>query len=287
MVERGRRDALGQALKQTFASYRSQSDRMPSVVLFSGEAAPVDEATKWLSQQLELPCEVVPLPEAAGVEPGMLPRFARAAALAGRAADRRKRLDLRQGEFASTGGTSQLRSHGRLLAVCGLALLIAFGFSVLARHRVAAKERDVLMEKLGSVTEGLFRTKATSAAHARELLNATHGPTDPLPRFDAYDALAAVSASIPEEIKHDTRRILIEVDDEDADGRIELQGTIASIAERDQIAEKLKGHECFAEVEKGSTSTVGDNRRSYKLEVKIACPADKSGSNQGGARGTR
>ncbi len=286
LVDGGRRAVLGQALKQTFASFRTQSDHLPTVALCSGEAAPMDEATKWISEQLEIPCEVLPLPDTAGADPDTMPRFARAAALAGRAVDRKKRLDLRQGEFAPKGGTNQLQGHGRLLAVCGLALLLAFGFSVVSRHRVAASERQVLMDQLTKATQELFRTKATSAAHARELLTATQGPTDPLPRFDAYDALAAVSASIPMEMKHETRRLLIEVDDEDGDGRLELQGTIETIAERDQIVEALKSHECFESIEKGSISTVGDNRRSYKLEVSIACPSAAK-KDKGGRRGTR
>lgn len=286
LVDGGRRAVLGQALKQTFASFRTQSDQVPTIALCSGEASPMDEATKWLSEQLEIPCEVLPLPDAPGAEPDVMPRFARAAALAGRVVDRRKRLDLRQGEFAAKGGTNQLQGHGRLLGVCGLALLVAFGFSVVSRHRVAASEREVLMEQLTKVTQELFRDKATSAAHARELLTATQGPTDPLPRFDAYDALAAVSSSIPMEMKHETRRIVIEVDDEDGDGRLELQGTIETIAERDQIVETLKSHDCFESIEKGSISTVGDNRRSYKLEVSIACP-NSSKPDKGGRRGTR
>ena len=94
---------------------------------------------------------------------------------------------------------------------------------------------------------------------------------DPLPRFDAYDVLEAISVSIPEDIQHDTRRLLIEIDDDGDNGRLEIQGTLGSIADRDRLVDALQEHSCFADVEKGSISTAVEDRKDYKLAVKVKC----------------
>jgi hypothetical protein len=103
-----------------------------------------------------------------------------------------------------------------------------------------------------------------------------------LPRFDAYDVLEAISESIPVEIQHDTRRLLIEIDDEGDSGRFEIQGTVGSIAERDRIVDELQGHRCFAEAEKGSISTAAEDRKDYKVVVKIDCPSGSATRGEGG-----
>ncbi|MDH3844706.1 MAG: hypothetical protein OES69_12260, partial [Myxococcales bacterium] len=97
-----------------------------------------------------------------------------------------------------------------------------------------------------------------------------------------YDLLEAISESIPVEIAHDTRRLLIEIDDEGNSGRFEIQGRVGSIAERDRIVDELQSHRCFAEVEKGSISTAAEDRKDYKVVVKIDCPSGPTTIAEGG-----
>jgi len=216
----------------------------------------------------------VPVPSAPGVEEENLPKFARAAALAARAAMRKKKIDLRRGEFASRARAGQIRQNLRLITICAAAVVLSFGVSLLARYRVAKAEHDQLVETLASVSGDLLGEETRSPLQARDLL--TSGPRfeDPLPRFDAYDVLEAISNRIPSEIQHDTRRLLIEIDDEGDSGRFEIQGTVGSISERDRIVDELQTHRCFAEVEKGSISTAAEDRKDYKLVVNIDCPND-------------
>jgi hypothetical protein len=61
-----------------------------------------------------------------------------------------------------------------------------------------------------------------------------------------------------------------------------MQGTVGSIAERDRIVEQLQEHRCFAEVEKGSISTAAEDRKDYKLVVKIKCPSGPVTADEGG-----
>ena len=148
------------------------------------------------------------LPSAAGADEEMRPKFTKAAALAARAISRGKQLDLRQGEFASQAAASEIRKHLRLIAICFAAVVLSFGVSLIARYRVARAEHEELTAKLAEVSKDLLVEEAHTAAHARELLSAGRRIDDPLPRFDAYDVLEAISVSIPEDIQHDTRRLL-------------------------------------------------------------------------------
>ena len=271
LVESGGRAELGAALQRTFASYRAQWSESPSLILLSGETAPMESARQWLTEQLGVACDVAELPSAAGADEEMRPKFTKAAALAARAISRGKQLDLRQGEFASQAAASEIRKHLRLIAICFAAVVLSFGVSLIARYRVARAEHEELTAKLAEVSKDLLVEEAHTAAHARELLSAGRRIDDPLPRFDAYDVLEAISVSIPEDIQHDTRRLLIEIDDDGDNGRFEIQGTLGSIADRDRLVDALQEHSCFADVEKGSISTAVEDRKDYKLAVKVKC----------------
>jgi Tfp pilus assembly PilM family ATPase len=279
LVESGRRAELGASLQGTFASYRAQRSEAPSLILLSGETAPMESARRWLTEQLGIECGVAPLPSAPGADEEMLPKFTKAGALAARAISRGKQLDLRQGEFASTATASQIRKHLRLIAVCFTAVILAFAVALIARYRVARAEHEGLIVALAEVSKDLLVEEAHSALHARELLTAGPRIDDPLPRFDAYDVLEGISESIPADIQHDTRRLLIEIDDEGDNGRFEIQGTVNSIAERDRLVEALQKHRCFADVEKGSIATAVADRKDYKLVVKVRC--DETASQTG------
>jgi Tfp pilus assembly PilM family ATPase len=271
LVESGRRAELGAALQRTLASYRAQRSETPSLILLSGETAPMESARQWLTEQLGVQCGVAPLPEASGADEEMRPKFTKAAALAARAISRGKQIDLRQGEFASQAAAGEIRKHLRLIAVCSAAVILSFAVSLVARYRVASAEHEALSATLAEVSKDLLLEEAHSALHARELLTAGPRIDDPLPRFDAYDVLEAISESIPADIQHDTRRLLIEIDDDGDSGRFEIQGTVGSIAERDRIVDALQAHSCFADFQKGSISTAVEDRKDYKLSVKVRC----------------
>jgi Tfp pilus assembly PilM family ATPase len=279
LVESGQRAQLGAALQRTLASYRAQRSEEPSLILLSGETAPMETARQWLTDQLGMECGVAALPRASGADEETRPKFAKAAALAARAISRRKQLDLRQGEFASKAAAGEIRKHLRLIAVCFAAIVLSFAVSLMARYRVAHAEHQRLSGTLAEVSKDLLGEETHSALHARELLAAGPRIDDPLPRFDAYDVLEAISESIPVDIQHDTRRLLIEIDDDGDTGRFEIQGTVGSIAERDTLVDELQSHRCFADVEKGSISTAVADRKDYKVVVKVEC--DEAASRGG------
>jgi Tfp pilus assembly PilM family ATPase len=271
LVESGRRALLGASLQRTLASYRAQRSQEPSLILLAGETASMESARQWVTEQLGIECGIAPLPAAPGADPETLPKFAKAASLAARAISRKRQINLRQGEFASKAAASEIRKHLRLIVVATAAIFLSFGVSLVARYRVARAEHEQLSAVLSEVSKDLLGEEARSAMQAKDLLTLGPRVEDPLPRFDAYDVLEAISETIPDDIEHDTRRLLIEIDDEGDTGRFEIQGTLGSIAERDRLADALQEHRCFAEVDKGSISTAVEDRKDYKIEVKVRC----------------
>jgi len=203
-------------------------------------------------------------------------KFAFAAALAARVAARGKRLDLRQGPLAYTKAMGSLRSQGKRIAIAAAPVLVAFLFATWARHAVLDDERERLQTQLAEVTREVFDEETRDPAAARALLEGGRRIADPIPKFTAWDALDAISAAIPQEIQHDARRLTIEIDDESREGRIELQGLVASLAERDTIAANFEAHPCFDEIKPGPTSPGPNNTGlNYRLEATVHCPGDE------------
>ncbi|NOY92959.1 MAG: hypothetical protein GXP55_17380 [Deltaproteobacteria bacterium] len=285
-VEAGRREALEADLKRSLAAHRSDGGEAPVHAYLIGEAALLPKATEWLAGLLDVETSVPDMPDLPGAVWPESIQFAHALALAGRAALKGKRVDLRRGEFASRKASGALRAHAPLLAACALSVVFSLGFSVWARYSTLSSEHERLGEELGDMTERYFDVRTESSSRARELLAGGRSGADPLPRFDAWDALDALSKAIPPDITHDTRRLDIELDDEAHDGEMRVQGTVESIAQRDTIAEALAEHECFQEIRRGPTSPgAGNEGLNYRLEVDIRCPwAPAPTKNRRGSR---
>jgi general secretion pathway protein L len=262
------------ALHQTMMKYRSEGGPVLDKVIVMGVGADDPAIVARIEEALSIPVESATLPVVTGSETLPSPVFGRALALAGRTARRGKRIDLRKGKFAPTRGMSQLRDYALLAAVCVLAIMVSYTFSVWAQYRALSEERDALALKLGKVTEQHFAESTQSAKRARELLEGGGIKSDPLPRFDAFRALGAISAAVPDTILHDARRLEITIDDNGQTGSFALQGQIPDLTARDMVAEALDAHDCIEEVERGKTSSMGE-RKNYTLEGVIACPGAK------------
>jgi len=283
-----RRAQLGVRIRQTLAAFQAQDQRAPAALFLSGDGADVPLAADWLEEVSEVETRLLPLPAAPGASDEDRPRFARALALAGRGAYPGRRIDLRKGEFAYRRATGQLRQHARLIAFCSALVFVAIAFSIGARLHVLSAEGERLETDLATATEEAFGLAVQSPDRARELLEGGVTTEDPMPRFDAFDVLDAISGAIPPEIRHDTRRLEIEIDDEDQDGKFEIQGRVASIAERDAIVAQLDAHECFGEIDKGATSPGTNNQGlNYRLEVDVRCPGAGPPEGEAGSTGGR
>jgi len=69
---------------------------------------------------------------------------------------------------------------------------------------------------------------------------------------------------------------VIEIDDQAREGTLEIHGRVASITERDQIAQALEDHDCLNRVVPGPTTPGrGGEGLNYRLEAEIHCPGDE------------
>jgi general secretion pathway protein L len=264
------------ALLQTVMKYRAEGGPAPERVLVMGVGADDPALLARIGEALSLPAESVTLPSPANGVGIPSPLFGRALALAGRTTRRGKRLDLRRGQFAFARGVSYVRQYALLAAVCLAAVILSYTFSVWAEYRALSEERDALADKLAKVSELHFGESTRSPTRARELLDGGGTTRDPLPRFDCFKALGAISAAIPDTIVHDTRKLEITLDEGGQTGSFALQGSLPDLVARDMVAEALDAHECIEQVERQKTTSMpGQDRKNYTLEGVIACPGAK------------
>ncbi|MEM9191098.1 MAG: hypothetical protein AAGF12_18090 [Myxococcota bacterium] len=285
----GSLERLIRTIKRTLTAHRASGGLMPVRAYLLGEASVDDQAAPWFGEQLDLSFENLTLPDAPGADSAVRGRFGTAMALACRMLGAKKRLDLLKGEFTARQTGSFLRQNASLLAVCLVAILLSFGFSMYARYALLSGEQDTLRAELERVTEAQFGRQTGRASRAREFLRGEGGDPDPLPKFDGWDVLDAVSGVIPESIEHNTRRFSFEMKENGAAGELLIQGTVSTVAERDTIQEALTNFECgwcppkdedgdeaslrcFQEVEGDTSVGRGGQSQNYQLEAKIRCP---------------
>ncbi len=279
--------SLGPVIKRTVAAYLAAGGEPAVTARLSGWLAVDESAPVWLTQVLGIEAVAIQLPEAPG-NPDRRPVFAHATALAARVGGKARRLNIRRGEFAHARARGAMRTHMRLLAICAVPILLSFLFAIWARYSVLSDEQAALEEQLAEVTARVFDRETRSAVEARELLIGGRRVADPLPRFTAYDVLDAISAAVPSDITHDTRRLTIEIDDQAREGTFEIQGVVASIAERDAIAANFESHECFNEIKPGPVSPgPGNEGVNYRLEATVHCPGDEPVETEESSRSSR
>lgn len=270
----GAAEQLQHELARTLASFRTAGFDVPKQALLSGAGALADGSAPWLSSALGIPVEALRLPSATLGETGPNPAFGKAAALAARSVVARRRINLRSGDFAPENARGQLLEHLNLIITCAVIVVMTTMFSLKARQVLLADERDALRNQLAQVTSSVFDKEIDDASAAESLVKNPRS-SDPLPRFDAYDAMGALSASIPDSITHEVRRLRIDIADEKREGRLELQGSLESLAQRDEIVSKLGDHPCFRDIELGRTTpAAGDKGIAYQFEALVQCPGD-------------
>lgn len=277
---------LGRAIQQTISMYRANGGPELARVFVAGGGGVSGGMAGWLASQLGRDVELLPLPNPTNIDPTVLPVYARAAALAGRVLGRGKRIDARRGDFAHKRAMGALTQQAGLLAACAGVVLCGFIFSTWADYRVQKARHEVLVAELESVTERVLGEKTADSEAARRLLAGNTGANDPLPHFDAFDALSAISDAIPSDIHHDTTRLIVELASGNRDGRFELKGTVTDIADRDRISEALRAHRCIHDMNNGRTS--GQERINYQITGVLRCgerpgPSKNRNTSSGGA----
>jgi general secretion pathway protein L len=268
-------DEARRELQRTLTSLRAAGVAAELPAYFCGSGASGQGVREWLSHALGRDVQPLEVPAALTGRPTSPALFGRALSLAARAAFGRRRIDLRKGDLASSVSAGQLGSHLNVAMVGAVAVVVAAMFSLKAQQSLLVAEEEALTSELASVTKEVLGEAIEDAALAEAKIKNPKS-SDPLPRFDAFDAVAALSASIPSDVIHEVRRLRVEIADEKGEGRFELQGSLDSLGHRDALVATLDGHPCFKDIQPGKTNTTGAEKIAYQLEAKLQCPGEGS-----------
>lgn len=275
-------ESLRDELLRTLSGLRARAGLHAQTGFVFGQHGEDAAMLAWLSEVSGVELAPLPLPETADRVPtGPLGRFGLAASLAARPRSSGKRINMLQGEFAPKRAVGAVRRVLPALATAAAAIMFTLLLSVWSQYALLSDNKRVLTEQLASVTQSAFGAEVESAEEARELLGGAGRHNDPLPEFDAYDLIDALTQTIPEEVTHDTQRLTFNLEDDGHGARFEIKGTVPGIREIDGLIQRLKEYECgFCEGEKRRCLTEIDNRgatatkngQNYQLEGAMRCP---------------
>jgi general secretion pathway protein L len=273
--------ALAREIRQTFTAYRASGGTPPEGVYVTGGGAMVQDLPRWLSGELQMSIEHLPLAGLEGLEKWPdVHRFTRAIGIALTATPKRRGLDLRRGPLTFERGYGFLRERVPLLAGLGATVLVAFLFSTWARARNLSADRKTLEQSLEATTKEVLGEATSSPDRVNELLG-NKGPAnedDPLPRADAMDVMVQLAELIPTtKFKHDIDKLEL-VKQSNGGFRVTLQGIAPTGADVTTVESNLKAYRCFVNptVTK-KTKAISDDRQKYTLETELRCPEEGGG----------
>lgn len=200
------------------------------------------------------------------------PQFARAIALATRSLVHHHLINMRTGPFAPLGGLGDIKSYLRLGAVALPALLCSFLLATCAKRSSLESQNETLKARLANVTTVLTGQAISDPEQAQKALFDPSRSNNPVPPFDALDTLKHVSQSVPEDVRHMTRKLEIDLEEDGKRGRFLLQGTVSGVSARDKIIKHLTSVDCFHEVKGGRTTPApGNEGVNYEIEGQMEC----------------
>jgi len=283
--------ALAAELRQTFASWLGQDGEPVRTAYLVGGGAAAQGAEGYLTHELGIGVQRLPrlslLQGLTEEQAELVPRFAKAIALAAGLAARPHDPDLRKGELAYQRGFGFLKEKAPLLSGLAAAIVISFGFSTWAELRSISREQEVLQKALASLSRDVLGEEAADAEQAKELLERARSmeEADPMPQMDAFDVIVEISKAIPMSITHDIDEF------DESRGHVKVNGVVGTTADAQVISGTLGQHRCFKDLKISKiTQMVNSDRQKYILEFDVVCPEDeaakkkpkkKSGSGQG------
>jgi general secretion pathway protein L len=267
---------LARDIRVSFAAHRAQGGEAPNRVYLCGGGAFVSGAESFLSAELEIPVQLIPVPalDTSALAPSTvteLPRYAKAVALALSLAGRGSGMNLRRGPLAFERGFSWVRERIPLLAGLAAVILVSFVFSGWARLHSVHKEREALEGALGTVTKEVLGKETSSAQEAQDILSKAVGlaDEDPLPHADAFDVMVRLSQAVPMSMVHDVEELEMQR------AHVVVRGVVGSIPDAQSIASTLSDQPCLSDVKiKNTTQAVGSDRQKYVMELDVKCPED-------------
>ncbi|APS00025.1 pilus assembly protein PilM [Pajaroellobacter abortibovis] len=269
----------------SMAGYQAAGGVLPAQLILCGDAI---HSLDQLSEQFKIPTEIFSLSNSEKgerlllnetINPGDLPKFAKAIGLALSLRTNSQALNLRQGSLAYERKFEWLKTQIPVLVTMGLIVWLHLLFSLGAHMYVASKEEKRLVDSLSAVTREVLGEETQDAVQANELLSSLMNiqDQDPMPHADAFDVMVRLAEVVPPSMVHNIEELDVQK------GRVVVHGIVSSIPEAQAIASSLSKLACFSDVKIASThQAIGSERQKYTLEFEIKCPIDvKSKKKEG------
>jgi general secretion pathway protein L len=154
---------------------------------------------------------------------------------------------------------------------------------VIAELRTLGTEHEMLNARLTAASRDVLGEETTDPERAKDLLEQGPGKNDedPMPHVDAFDAMVALSKSVPPDIVHD----VVELDA--ARGHVTIQGTVPTVGDAENISKAIKdANKCFKDVKITRTSQFTDSKQKYVLEFDLKCEEKKKPAADAAAAGS-
>jgi len=267
-------ERLAAQLRQTLASFETQTGASPDRLILVGEGAALTGMCEFLSARLPLSVEILPPLGLEGIDAldqSRVPAFALSLATAAHGL-RRIGFDLRKGQLAFERGYGFVKDKAPLLLVLGVLLVLSFIFATWAEGRALRAEKASLEATLELLTQETFGKKIADPDEAESELDRLRKakPEDPMPYLDGFGVAVALAETLPKDIVHDVEQF------EYSKGKLNLRGIVSTTDEAQRVAKALDEHACIEGSNVSKISQVVNSERArYVLEAKVACPQDQ------------
>lgn len=276
------------AIKQSLAAWGSVSEHPVGSVVLCGAGAELHGVEAWLGAHLGIETTVLQglhIEELKSEHAVLLPRYAKAIAVALGLRAGSKDLDLRRGPLAYQHGYGFIKERVPLLVGLGAVTLLSFVFSAWAESRSLAQQNQALADDLASLSKEVLGEETDDPEEVIDLLERGSTPEkDPQPEKDAFDLAVALAEHVPEEIEHD-------VDDlEFSKNHVKLTGVVPTTEDAQKVADAFKSAPCFKNVNISKISqVVKSDRQKYSMEFDFRCEEDKPATkkDEGAAEGNQ
>ena len=246
---------LANELRQTLAAWRMQGGEPIEQIYVVGTGRFTAGLEHFFAGELGLAVLDLPPPQIEGMTPeqlGLLPRFAKAIALALSLSRRGSDLNLRQGPIAAQQSYQFLREKTPLFASLTAAIVVSFGFSIFAEMRALDTQRESLEHQLAAATQSNFGKSTSRSDRGSRMAGQRHQRQerrrDAADRRLRRDGRAVGEAAAGQQAAHDIQEF------DYNRGVVKIQGVVPSIDDAHNVAERMGEHECFQGVKVARTT---------------------------------
>ena len=262
-------------LKSTLKSYSARSKRAIEKVYLCGGTAKLPGLAEQLSADLQLPVQVLELPndaKAAMAAPSPQAAQALALALRGNATGAKApRFNLRRGEFAFKSDFDFITDKLGQLVTFGAVLLVLLIASGIVRNTVLERREKAVDAMLCDITNRYLGKCEKNFDIALNMLQGQGSPAASIPKRSAVTLLADLTKALPTEFPVTADQIVIDLD------RISARFETDSSKHVEDIVAALKNDKCFREVKEGKLEKNKDGSKvQFRLDIQVDCPAETS-----------